>query len=187
MLNGIDPIMIFQFKALADTEYGKRLGKIPIIQDVKTFIEEPPIPIYLSEKLTGLFIDTEDKNVDITTDVETLSSGGAESTQKGVNSSITINLKAKKNSVGFILLSSLIDIVYKKVTSQEYAITYMNGATTIFRGKLQSFAASQEANNSLLRCQIILSRGEQSTKAANLDQTIPKSEGARPIDLSGGS
>ena len=189
MLNGLDPLIIFQFKTLADTAYAKRLGKIPIISDVKTFIDEPPIPVYLSADLTGVHIDTEDKSVDIATDPETTSLGTVQESQKGVNSSITINLIGSKGSVGLILLSSLIDIVYKKVTSEEYAITYLNGATTIFRGKLQSFSANQSATDDLLRMQIILSRGQGTTKASAVDQAIGADPASRTIDVlpTGGS
>lgn len=162
MLQGIDPVIIFQFKKLSTTSFGELLTKIPVVAEAKTFIEQPPIPIYLSEQLTGLFIDTEDKNVDIDTDVETLTNGEAPAvSQKGINSSVSINLKAHKDSVGMTLLSAMIDLLFDKVTSQEYAITYLHGATTIFRGVLHNYSVSQNSDESLMRIKIELSKGQK--------------------------
>jgi len=174
MLNGIDPIIIFQFSKLA-SDANSLLTKIPVISKIPTVIEQPPIPIYLSEELTGLYIDTEDKNVDIQTDTETLSSGDApETTQKGVGSTVTINLVAKKDSVGMSLLSAMIDLVFDKVTSREYAITYMHGATTIFRAVLHSFAVSQNSSNDLLSVKIELSRGAKTPEKKAGPPETPK-------------
>jgi len=182
MLGGIDPIIIFQFSKLKKTKWADFLSKIPIISEIPTLLEQPPIPIYLSEKITGLYIESEDKNVDIETDTDTLTDGETpEVNQKGINSSVTINLVALKNSIGLSILSSSIDLIYEKVTSKEYAITYLNGPTTIFRGRLSGFSVNQNANNDLMNIRIELTRGFKQPQAPKeIGITVPSFQGIIP-------
>lgn len=187
MLNGIDPIIIFQFAALAPT-FGAQLAKIPIVaKSAASLIEMPPIPIYLSQSFSGIHIDSEDKNVDIKTDTETMSDGSTPSVdQKGIGSVISINMLAKKDSVGLALLSAMIDQVFDKVTSKEYSITYLHGPITIFRGVLHSYAVSQSADNELLTIKLELSKGEkQPTKKPEIP-ALEKSTGNVPTLATGG-
>lgn len=181
MLSGIDPIIIFQFSKLT-SEPGSLLSKIPVISKIPTVVEQPPIPIYLSEELTGIYIDSEDKNVDIDTNTETLSSGESpETTQKGVGSTVSINLVAKKDSVGMSLLSAMIDLVFDKVTSREYSITYLHGATTIFRAVLHSFSVNQSATNDLLTIKIELSRGTKTPEKKAETPITPKLDNVQQL------
>lgn len=181
MLKGIDPVIIFQFAKLAPS-LGDTVSKIPVVSKIPTLIDMPPIPIYLSQQLTGLHIDTEDKNVDIQTTTETTTDGSSPQVdQKGIGSTVAINILARKDSVGLSLLSAMIDQIFDKVTSKEYAITYIHGATTIFRGLLHSYAANQNADNELLTIKIEITKGEaQPTKAAPIPK-VPALPGAVPI------
>lgn len=182
MLNGIDPVIIFQFSKLAGTDIGNTISKIPIVSKIPTVIDMPPIPIYLSQTLTGLHIDSEDKNVDIQTTTETTTDGGSPQVdQKGIGSTISINLLAKKDSIGISLLSAMIDQIFNKVTSKEYAITYLHGPITIFRGLLHSYAVNQSADNELLSIKIELSKGESQPVKAQPQPQVPRFEGAKPI------
>lgn len=169
MLNGKDPVLIIQLSKLAPSVGALLAEKIPSAARVPTLIEQPPIPIYLSEELTGIFIDSEDKNVDISSDVETMTDGSEpQINQKGIGSSVTVTMKGKKSSVGLSLLSAVIDLVFEKVTSKEYAITYMHGATTIFRGSLLGYQVNQNAGNDLLSITLQISKGQkQPTKKAD--------------------
>lgn len=147
MLNGIDPILIFNFWKLTPEEE-QSLAKIPIVSSIVSKIGLPPIPIYLSEKLTGLMIDSEDKSIEIQTDTETLPSGGDPVTnQKGISSTIKVTLVATKDSIGLTLLSALADFVLPKVTSKEYSITYLHGSIVVFGGLLNSFSIQQQSND----------------------------------------
>lgn len=149
MLNGLDPIIIFQFSKLTPAQSAS-LAKIPIVSSIVSSIGLPPIPIYLSETLTGLFIDTEEKNVDIETQTDTLTDGSAPQVQqKGVNSTIKVTLKANKDSIGLTLLSAMVDIIFSKVTSKEYSIIYLHGPITVFNGLLHSFSVSQNADTDI--------------------------------------
>lgn len=179
MLNGIDPIIIFQFGKKVPDTVGESLAKIPLASRIANIIEYPPIPIYLSEKLTGLFIDTESKNVDIDTNTETLPDGTTpEVTQKGINSTVTVNLTANKDSIGLSLLSAMIDLLFEKCSSKEYSITYLHGATTIFRGVLQSYQVNQSAQNDLLNIQLEISKGQKSPEAPEPVLEVPPIDGA---------
>jgi hypothetical protein len=181
MLGGIDPVIIFQFSKLADTGFGDFISKIPVISQIPTVIAQPPIPIYLSETLTGIYIDSEDKNVDIETETESLSDGSTpEVNQKAIGSVVSINLVAKKNSLGLTLLSAMIDLLYEKVTSKEYAITYLHGATTVFRGVLHSYSVNQNASNELLTIKIELSRGQKQPQKAAGIPSVPGVIGTLP-------
>jgi len=172
MLNGADPVIIFQFSKLAPS-VGGVISSIPVIADIPTLVEQPPIPIYLSQSLTGVYIESEDKDVDIETDTQTLSDGKTpDVNQKGIASGVTINLRAKKSSIGVALLSAMIDVIFDKVSSKEYAISYLNGATTVFRGVLQSYAVNQNSDNDLLSIKIQLSKGTKNPQAVTSNPTL---------------
>lgn len=182
MLAGIDPIIIFQFAKLANTGYSNQLAKIPVISEIPSLIEMPPIPIYLSASLTGLYIDSESKNLDINTETETLTNGeNPNVNQKGIANTVTINLFGKKDSIGLSLLSAMMDQLFDKVTSKEYSITYLHGAVTIFRGVLHSFSVDQSAQNDLLNIKIELSKGEKTPQKISTTPTVEKITGALPI------
>lgn len=174
MLGGIDPIIIFHLykaadvDALADTE-------IPLVSKAKTFITMPAIPIYLSETLTGLYIQAEDRDITIQTSTESPaeSSTDNEVNQKAAGSMINIEMVARKDSIGLTLLSAMCDIVLPKVTTKEYAITYLHGATTVFLGLLEGFTVTQNKDNDLVNVKIKLSKanakGKPQKKAVEVD------------------
>lgn len=158
MLNGLDPIILFSFSKATPATI-QSLSKIPLASDIVEQVGLPAVPVYLSEKLTGLYIDSEDKNIDIETSTTTLISGEApQVNQKGINSTVRIDLVASKESIGVTLLSAMADLIFQKVTSKEYSITYLHGAITVFGGLLHSFSINQNADNDLYRISIELSR-----------------------------
>lgn len=161
MLGGLDPIIIFQFSKNIPA-VAEALAKIPLVSQALNSVELPAVPIYLSEERTGLYIDTENKSVDISTDVETAADGGVPAVnQKGISSTVTITMEAIKDSIGLSLISAMIDQVFDRLTSKEYSITYLHGATTIFRGVLQSYSISQSAANNKMSITVELSKGEK--------------------------
>lgn len=180
MLGGLDPVIIFQFAKLASVA-GPTVAKIPVISKIPTVIEMPPIPVYLSEQLFNISIIGTGKNVDIETDTETLTNGQPpDVNQKGIQSSVEVNIEGKANSVALTLLSSLIDVVYEKATSKEYAISFMYGATTIFRGVLHSYSAETIEGTDKLAIKFSLSKGSKNpTKPAEVT-AVPGSTGILP-------
>ncbi len=157
MLNGIDPIIIFNF--FATPAAPKAVPSIPVVADTKSSFPLPFVPIYLSEQLTGIYIDAEDKNIDIVTDIETLTVGTTPAmNQRGMNNTVKINMIANKNSIGLTLLSAMSDLIFPLVTSKEYSITYLHGAITVFAGLLHTFAISQESGTDLYKITLELIR-----------------------------
>ncbi len=179
MLNGIAPIFLFQFFKLTPSLTAK-LNEIPILADLSNFIVMPPIPLYLDEKLTGIYIDSESKNIDLETDVEAKKDGSDPTqTQRAVNSSVTIEMLANSDSIGLTILSAMMDVILPKVASREYSISYLHGAVTVFQGKLHSFSINQNAENSLYKVTVNLAQSSKS-----LISSIPvvgKITGALPL------
>jgi hypothetical protein len=147
-----------------------------------SFVPLPPIPIYLSESLTGLFIAKEAKNIDIGTDTETFINGATPDTlQKGIASGVKVTLHCKKDSIAMMILSSVIDLIFDKVTSQEYAITYLHGPTTVFRAVMHNFAIDTSADNDLMEVNFELSRGFKQPTQVTAVPTVPASSGPIPV------
>lgn len=177
MLGGVSPILIFQFGKIPFI--GDVLSNIPIVSEIPTIIDQPPIPIYLDEGITKLLIVSENKNIDIDTSVETMSDGSTPaSTQKGISSNVTINFEANSDSIGVTMLSALMDLVFEKVTSREYSITYMHKATTVFRGMLQSFTIDQISGTNKVAIQLQITKGEKNPQKPEPTVTVPKADGA---------
>lgn len=173
MLNGIDPIILIHISKRTDVSALTGVeGLIPIVSSaIDDLIDFPPIPIYLSETLFGVVIDSESKNVDILTDFETKTEGTTVNVnQRGANSSVTITLTGKKDSIPITLLSAFIDLAFYKTSSKEYAISYLHGATTIFRGLLKSFAIDQVEGTDKLSIKIELTTGESKPQKP---ETVP--------------
>ncbi len=176
MLNGLDPIILIHLSKRTDVQAFTNLQSlIPIVSsDIQDMIDFPPIPIYLSESIFGIVIDSESKNVDIITDFETKSNGDpAIKNQKGANSSITVNLTGLKDSIPITLLSAFIDIAFEKASSKEYAITYLHGATTVFRGLLKSFAIDQVEGTNKLSIKLEISTGESKPQKSSVIPSPP--------------
>jgi hypothetical protein len=181
MLNGIEPIIIFNFFKATPATIAS-LQKIPVVADVVESIGLPPIPIYLSEKATGILIVSEDKNIDLQTSTETLTSGtDPKVDQKGISSTVRINIEASRKSLGVTLLSAMADLLFKKATSKEYSITYLHGAVTVFGGLLESFQISQNADNDLYNISITLSRSGVKTQETASVPVVNPVVGAVPL------
>lgn len=163
MLNGIEPIIIFQlYKLTPNAE--TTLAKVPLTSGSKTKSTFAIIPIYLSESITGIFIESESKNIDVDTEQNSLSSGeGGPVNQKTLGSVTTITMKAKQGSVGLTILLALSELILDKVTSQEYEVTYMHKGVTIFGGLIHGFSYEQGTDDDLYRIKLELSRGRPKT------------------------
>jgi hypothetical protein len=181
MLNGIDPILIFNFSKLT-TQAKSVIAKVPETANVISKIDLPSIPLYLSEKLTGIYIDTEEKTLDIDTSIETtILADDPIKNQRSINNSVKITMIASKDSIGLTLLSAMSDLIFPKVTSREYSITYLHGAVTVFAGLLHSFAISQNSGNTLYTITMELIRPGIGVKLP-----IPEVPGVKGVQLAAG-
>ena len=183
MLNGLDPVIIFQIRKL-NPLIGDELASIPLVSKVPSLIEMPPIPIYLSEQLTGLYIDTEDKNVDIETVTDTLTNGAPpDVNQRGIANTIEVNIFAKKSSLGLALISAMIDLCFDKVSSKEYAISYIHGPIIVFGGLIAGFSINQNAGDDLAGIRLTLTKGTKTPTPAGTVPTVPMSTGPIPVGV----
>lgn len=181
MLNGADPILIFQFYKRVET-FENLVAAIPIVSGTVQKLDLPPIPVYLSEKLTGLYIDSEDKQIEIETETETLTDGSdPKHNQKAINSVVTINMQATRESLGLTLLMSLADLILPKVTSKEYSVTYMHGAIVVFEGLLHSFSVTQNASDDRYNIKLELARTINKTQAAQSVTVVAPVQGTVPL------
>lgn len=171
MLNGIDPIIIFNFSKLLPSVFDT-LNSVPVVAGSPSSFPLPVIPIYLSEQLTGISIDSESKNLEIDTQVETKSNGDAPKYyQRGITSTVKISMIANRRSLGVSLFAAMADLIFPKVTSQEYSVTYLHGAITVFGGLLHSFSIDQTNENDLMRINLELQKPP--TLGSLLISTVP--------------
>lgn len=164
MLGGLYPVIIFQFSALGPS-LGATVAKIPVIADIPTLIDQPPIPVYLDEKTFNIVIKGTSKSVDIETDTQGLTNGApADVVQSPIQSSVDINIEGSSDSIALALLSSLIDQIYDKTTSKQYSISFFYGATTVFRALLQSYSIDTVEGTNKLTVSIKLTKGQKNPK-----------------------
>lgn len=166
MLNGIDPIIIFKFALLPTSSIFNAVAGIPIVEDiVKNF--GIPIPIYLSERVFGIVLNSEEKSMDVETNVQTRSDGSkADVKQRGLNNIVTLNMTSTKDSIVLSALLALSDICFQKLTSKDYTISYLNGSTIIFDGLLESFHTTVDSNTDKIEITMKISKAPQNTTVA---------------------
>lgn len=170
MLQGIDPVIIFQLYKLTPAA-SSTLAAIPLTSGAKTKTTFAVIPIYLSANLTGIQIDSESKNIDIDTDnIGTTNGEPSPIQQRPIGSVTTINLKARQGSVGMTILLALAELLLDKIVSQEYEITYCHGGITVFGGLIHSFSYDQGTEDDLYKIKIELSRGRPKSKSVPVEQ-----------------
>jgi hypothetical protein len=182
MLGGLDPVIIFQFKVLAPI-LSATVAKIPLVSKVQSFIDMPPIPVYLSEKTFSILIGGTSKSIDIETETQgqTKSATPPDVNQNPIQSSVEIEIVGKQDNVALTLLSSLIDQVYERATSKEYAISFLYGATTIFNAVLHSYSAETVPGTDQLSVKIRLSKGSKNPVKKPVDIEVPGSTGSIPV------
>jgi len=178
MLNGLAPIMLFQFYKNVP-EVPTALGSIPVVGEYLSSLALPPIPVYLDERQSGILITAESKTIDIETKLDSKTNGGTDVNQKALGSTINVQMTAEASNLGVVLFSAFADLILDKVTSQEYSVTYMNGPIVLINGLLHSLSIDPEEGTTLYRINMVLTRGK--SQAAAPDTTLTKSEGAVPL------
>ncbi len=166
MLNGLAPILIFTFpiNTGALSPLFNALSGVPLIGDLVSAVGLP-IPLYLDEQLTGLYVESESKNLDIETTIEPRYDDKKPYIyQRALNSSISVNILASKDSVLLPALLALSDIIVTKIVSQKYTVSYANGPTLIIGGLLQGLNTSGTSDDDLIR--IVLQIQKQDAKPA---------------------
>jgi hypothetical protein len=182
MLGGIAPILIFTFPVVPKSPTFNALAGIPLVGGLISEKIGVPIPLYLDERLTGVYVESETKAIDIQTTVEAKTEAGTpDVSQRGLDSLVTINMIALKDSVTLSAILALCDMVFQKVVAQEYKVSYLNGATTVFNGLLHGFQTTVDADNDLVRITLQLSKSNQNLGNKPVATMLPKITGAIPI------
>jgi hypothetical protein len=183
MLEGVAPLLVFNFQPVSLASAVTALAGIPIIGSTVSNLVGIPVPLYLDEKLTGIYVESETKAIDIDTNVQARSDGKPPSVdQRGLNNLVTINMIASRDSVILAVLLALNDQVFSKVVAKNYSINYFNGITTIFGGLLHGFSTTTGTNDDLIRITMQISKANsQSTAPSNVISVLPKVTGALPV------
>lgn len=187
MLGGVAPILIFTFPPNTGTDLQRVLGGIPLIGDSLSDLVGIPIPIYLDENLTGIYIESESKALDIDTDiVPVYRTDNTKATtnfinQSGINNLVSVNMVASKDSLILSVLLALADMVFTKLVSGKYKLSYINGTTLIFGGLLHSFSVQGSSDDTLLKIQMQIQKNNQN-KPNIVSQylNVPAVPGVRP-------
>ena len=155
MLGGIAPILIFTFPPMLGIDLTSLISGIPLIGDSLSGIGVP-IPLYLDERLTGLYVESETKAIDIDTDVtptyrKTTNDITNYISQSGINNIITINMLASRDNLFLSALIALNDMIFERVVKTKYRVSYINKTTLIFGGLLHSFSTAASSEDTLLK------------------------------------
>jgi hypothetical protein len=183
MLNGIDPILIFQFYKRVNVPGMTSAEGIVIESKSNVKVPLAIVPIYLSELITGIYIDTENKNIDIASALSGLVTGDTILNQTPISSITTINMIASSESIGLTILMAISELLLDLTVSGEAEITYMHRAVTVFGGKLHGLSIDQGTSDDLYKIKLELTRGSTS-KSVNVptdpNATRLASTGATP-------
>lgn len=183
MLGGLDPLIVFSFPLLpVGSPAANAIAGIPLVGETILANVAIPIPIYLSENLTGIFVQSESRSIDIDTDNQARKDGkGIITNQKGLDSIVTVEMVAKKDSIPLIILLSTCDMIFTKVVSKEYSVSYFNGATNVFNGLLHGFQTQADTDTDLLKITLQISKSNAvGTKEATNFTPISKTTGGVP-------
>ena len=137
----------------------------------KSKVDGVPVPIYLSDELTGLCVDSE-------SDSQKKDEAGMpiKVQQRGETQQAKIALKANKNAIGLNillpLLKSILSLVFAK---KEYRIAYFNQNVLIFNARLNSYSMDPGSNDTLVKIEITLDVLPEKTKDA---------DGSAPVQVS---
>lgn len=184
MLNGLAPIIIFYFPFKPPSFLPGGQGEVapPLLSDIFSEGGGLPIPIYLDERLTGIYIDNQTKNLDIETNVQASDDAGKPLvSQRGLTNHVTVNLIAKKDSILLSVLLAMNDMIFSRVVARNYSISYLNGATTILNGLLDGISVAEGTDDDLVRIAVTISKPNlNKTVDTNPLQSVTKVTGTVP-------
>ncbi len=178
MLNGLAPILMFSFPPKVEGLSGT---KIPVTENFFTALGTP-IPLYLDEKLTGIVVDNESKAVEIEIEADQTVKELPSVAQRGLDSIVTINMKASRNAPILAALLAFSDQIFLKAVANNYRVSYLNGSTLVFNGLLKSFTHTVGEDDDLVRISMVLSKANQlpPTPTATTPQ-VPMTTGTIPV------
>lgn len=179
MLGGLAPLIVFRFFSNKATQF---LSEIPVIGNFAAENLGVPIALYLDENTTGIFVIDESKSIDIEENVKGKDSKTKPIVdQKALNSIITVNMVASKDSTVLSSLWALNDMVFSRIVSKEYSISYFNGPILILNGLLHAFETSTDNDTNKVNIRLQISKANQeTTQAGGVLPTLKKVIGVTP-------
>src|SRR5690606_879327 len=182
MLNGLYPILIFQFYTKIGVDIANATG-IPLPKSDDKGVPLTPIPFYLDENFTGILITSESKAIDVETENESSEEGKEVKTfQKTLSNRVTIEMVASKSSLVVTAILAFFEQIYKKVTAKEYSISYLSGGITVFNEYIQEFAVHQSNNDDPYHIRLTLEKGNQETQTQKKPTDLPRAQNTRTLD-----
>lgn len=186
MLNGVDPLIIFHFYNKGAIDF---LADIPFADTITNLIGVP-IPIYLSERLTGIYVDTETRGIEVSTKVDaitdkdplTLEVKPPEVSQTALDSTVSVSMFANRDSIMLTAIITMAEMILSRLVTQEYGISYINGSTVIFNGLLHRFQTTISRNEDLVRIDFTISNAKKDSPTPKVGPVpITKVTGALPL------
>lgn len=159
--------MLFEIGTTLDPNFTNFLSGIPLIGE--SFVLFPiKIPLYLDKDLTGLVIDTEEKALNIETEIKpTFDGSPPDFSQRGVSSLVTVNMLSSRGSIGLSMLLALNDVVFGRLVKSEYRVSYLSGPIVVFGGLLHGFSTSQGIDDDLVRITMQIEKANAGTTIAS--------------------
>lgn len=168
MLNGIAPILIFSFPPTINLPTATDPGLPLSVRKALGAIGGIPIPIYLDEKLTGIYVVNEEKNVDMDTQPYQAQDGTTFVKQRGVNNTVNINFLASQDSILLSVLLAFSDELFKRAVNGLYSVSYFNKGTLVFGGLIHSFSDQSGSDDTLRRISMSIVKTNQITINASV-------------------
>lgn len=182
MLNGIAPILIFHFGSLpTSSKTFKAIAGIPLIGDTIASNIGVPIPIYLDEKITKIIIKNTTTQVDMNEDVVPKENEKTPDVkQRAINSIVTVNMIAPRNSVVASMLIAFNDLIFTKLAARTYSVSYLNGSTILLNALVHGFSAAEEDDKDIVNITFQFSKANKKVDGP-VDTLLPKITGALPV------
>jgi hypothetical protein len=182
MLNGVAPLLLFEFK------YGLPSPPTEGLPDFLSSIIDwsigtIPVPIYLDPQLTGIQITSGSKAIDIETDIQPNYANSKKPiiNQRGVSSIVSVNMQCNRDNILASVLLAFMDQILAKTVSKEYKVSYFNGVTTVFQGLVHGFSVSENENTDLMSMTLQLQKPSTSNPVEGVTTfSLPRITGALP-------
>ena len=144
MLNGLSPVLIYQYK-LIDTSFSIFGYEVPSIGI--------PIPIYLDEKITGIMGEGASSKINI----ETATINNQTYTRQ-VSNDVSLKLRCRNNNLIGQTLIAIFGEAFKHTSADKYSISLFYDSTFIIDAYLKDFYSRPIDNTDMREIGITLSK-----------------------------
>lgn len=176
MLNGIAPLLVFQFYEGTNVS---DLEEIPTVKETPKLIGAP-IPLYLEESITNIMVNEGGAEISISTDAQTDSKGKAKPKQRVISTTVNISMTGSADSLILNTILAMCNLISTKLVDQNYAVSYFHKSTIVVKGLLDSFRYEVVENTSKMNIFMTLSKAnnpETDTKAEERSFVAPSLTG----------